>query len=213
MSGENLKLDNDMPTIIQKTERERLCGYRKKGGIYLVSDGLASPCDKLPIPLTVCEFCGGGIKQGRGFAWIKSDLFESKYCGGACGTCPLSKPGKKMGLMWVGNKYYSSAEVFTKEAAIMGVSKRLNQIPFEFVIGETWVALAHPKAVVSIEVSAGGSGIVATPGIFHAFKPSRIEYVVTGNETEQELIRYEERGFTLVNVTPDKNSQQTINLL
>lgn len=201
-----------MPTIIQKTEHIRKCGYRKKGGIYLVSDGFAVTCHKLPFQLSICKFCGGGIKQGRGFGWIMTDLFQDKYCGGACGICPLSKQGQKMGLMWVGNKYYSSAEAFTKEAAVLGISKRLNQIPNGLVIGETWVALAHPKATASIELSNNGSKLIGAPGVFHLFKPSRIEYVIKGNETEDELVRLEERGMTLVNVIPDKNSQSTIAL-
>lgn len=39
------------------------------------------------------------------------------------------------------------------------------------------------------------------PAIFHAFKPSRIEYVVTDLESVEELDAMEKRGLTLVRVT------------
>jgi hypothetical protein len=186
-----------MPEIIQKKENARHCGYRKKGGLYLVSDGLAGACDKLPIPVCKCPTCGMGIKQARGFTWITTKLFADKYCGGACNQCPLSPKNIPMGLMWVGTKFYPNTNEFTKEAMIMGVSKRIARIPQDFVIGETWIALAHPKAIIE----TAGNNVIATPGIFHAFKPSRIEYVVTGKETEDQLNRLKKRGLTLVNVT------------
>src|SRR6185369_4737800 len=172
-----------MPEIIHKKEMARCCGFRKKGGIYLVSDGLGAPCGKLPIPVCKCPHCGQGIKQARGFTWITTKLFSEKYCAEACKQCPLSPKNAQMGLMWVGTKFYANSNEFTKEAMMMGVSKRIARVPQDFVIGETWIALAHPKAIIETI----GQKVIATPGIFHAFKPSRIEYVVTGKETEKEL--------------------------
>ena len=58
----------NIQTIVNESERG--CGFRKKGGLYLVSEGLAAPCGKLPIPLTVCPVCGQGIKPSRGWTWI-----------------------------------------------------------------------------------------------------------------------------------------------
>ncbi len=196
-----------MPTIHKRTERERGCGYRKKGGLYFVSEGVSAPCGKLPIPLTVCPCCNAGIKQTRGYQWISSQLFSATVCEGQCMTCPMNFGNIRMGLMWVGEKFYSTSGEFIKEANAMGVSKRISQVPKDFVVGETWIALAHPKACNGV---GEGGKIVMTPGVFRAFRPTAIEYVITGKETEDELDALEARGFTLVDVTPDKKSQQNL---
>ena len=82
-----------MATIHKRVEGKRGCGFRKPGGLYMVS-AVSAPCGKLPTPLDICP---------------------------------------------------------------------------------TW-------------------------GIFHAFKPSAIEYVVHGGESADELERLEKRGITLVDV-------------
>jgi hypothetical protein len=192
------------PKIITKKENARLCGYRKKKGIYLISDGLAAPCDKLPVPLCACPTCGGGIKQARGFTWIDSKLFQTKYCSGDCQSCPFNDKDKKWGLLWVGQKFYSTPNAFTHEAKVMGVSKKIGRVPYDLKIGETWIALAHPHAIVTVS----GKDIIKQAGIFHAFRPTRIEYVVTGRETEKDLLALEKRGFTLVNVEPAGKVEQ-----
>ena len=38
------------------------------------------------------------------------------------------------------------------------------------------------------------------PGIFQAFRPTAIEYVVTGKETEEEIEKLIERGITPVEI-------------
>lgn len=189
-----------MPNIIKKIEKERGCGFRKKGGLYLVSDGIGAPCDRLPIALHCCKYCGEGIKQSRGFKWIISSLFTDAPCSGQCEKCPLNLPDQRMGLLWVGEAFYTTPGHFTREANEIGVSKRISQVPRDFKVGETWIALAHPKAVQS--VVAGGS-IEMKPGIFRAFRPDRIEYVVKGTESPDELDKLEKRGFTLVDVIPE----------
>lgn len=194
-----------MPRISIKVEQRRGCGYRKKGGIYFVSDGIGSPCDKLPIELTVCPTCSCGIKQARGFTWITSALFENKSCSGDCERCPLNLKDLRLGLMWVGTKYYPTPADFSKEASAMGVSKRISQVPKDFVVGETWIALAHPKAIVSYDEK---NEPVFTPGIFRAFRPARIEYVVKETETKEELEALEKRGLTLVKVVPSESQPE-----
>src|SRR5262245_24179877 len=109
-----------MATIITKCESKRGCGYRKKGGKYFVNDGIGRPCGKLPIPLTVCPCCNQGIKQSRGFTWITGALINDRNYSGCkhntgnsftdCQTCPLRHMDAetKLGLMWVGGKYYPS---------------------------------------------------------------------------------------------------------
>lgn len=200
-----------MATITTKHEGSRGCGYRKKGGKYFVSDGISKACGRLPIPLTVCPCCNQGIKQSRGFTWLSGKILIVGACSivkassvkNPCYGCPLNVIEKidKFGLMWVGAKYYPSTSDFNKEASLQGISKRISQIPKDFVLGETWIALGHPEAIVKAK---DGGELETQPGIFQMFKPSRIEYVVTGRETEEELDAMEARGFTLVDVIPDK---------
>lgn len=178
-----------MPTNIEtRVDQRRGCGWRKPGGLYLVSDGLAMPCGKLPIELTVCPCCGAGVKVSRGWTWINLDAFAKAGCrfkkhlhllagecaaGAECGACPLSQSISKAGLLFIGQQFYATPGAFLNEAEQLGVSRRISQVPREFVLGETWVALAHAAA---------------------------IEYVVTGEETDEELDRMAKRGITPVRV-------------
>lgn len=52
-------------------EARRGCGFRKVGGLYMVSGALSSPCERLPLELHVCPVCNAGIKQTRAWQWIK----------------------------------------------------------------------------------------------------------------------------------------------
>jgi hypothetical protein len=206
-----------MAKIKVKVEKQRGCGYRKPGGMYFVSDGIAAPCCKLPFPLTVCPCCNTGIKQSRGFTWVNSSLFSSQKCtikdthdhfeNRYNGICPMNLDNQRVGLMWVGEKYYPTADHFTREAQSMGVSKRIAQVPKDFEVGKTWIYLAHPKAVSA--VNEKGS-IDFAPGVFRAFKPQAIEYIVTGKETQEQLQSLTDRGFTLVKVIRDIDTQMII---
>lgn len=201
--------------IQQRIEKKRGCGYRKPGGMYLVAGRGAETCCKLPFPLAVCPCCGVGIKQARGFTWINTDLFFPGSCtkpGGFAGGCPLSIREMRIGLMWVGEKYYHNAWHFTQEAIMQGISKRIAQIPREFEIGKTWIALAHPRGYLDYEiVKTDGSGVVditqRNAAIFTVFKPTAIEYVVTGTEPVKKLEQLEKRGITLVRVIRDIDAQ------
>jgi hypothetical protein len=134
-------------------EAKRGCGYRKVGGLYLMDDGGGSPCCKMPIPLTVCPCCGGGIKQARGWTWVDAGkLFPDTRCAAgpmASVTCPAANPATmgKCGLIWIGESFYKRPVDFLNEAARMGISRRLPAIPRQFVAGETWVFFAHSKAI------------------------------------------------------------------
>lgn len=208
-----------MTTIIKKTESARGCGYRKPGGFYLVSAGIGSPCFKLPILLEVCPCCGSGIKPARGFTWINSSLFAGP-CGKnqtaqGCGSCPLGIPGQKMGLLWVGEKFYKFPADFTREAIVKGISRRISQIPHDFEIGKTWIVLGHRRAIAqffhfgetTMLAQKSEPSVTYKPGIFHAFRPSAIEYVVTGKETDEDLERLTRRGITPVEVVRDIDLQ------
>lgn len=185
-------------TIITKHEGPRGCGYRKKGGLYFVGGRYGEPCGKLPIELTYCPCCGAGIKFSRGFQWIGSQLIEKVPCSASeCKQCPVwSGAIERYGLMWVGEKFYPTPDDFLMEARRMGISKRIATVPKDFVVSKDWILLAHKKAIC--DIVDGKTEYIA--GIFQAFKPTRIEYVVKGDETQEELERMEKRGITLVDV-------------
>lgn len=183
----------------------RGCGSRKKGGMYLMSDpGPLMACCKMPIALTVCPCCGEGIKFSRGWSWVDVRLLNPENI--ACsdpqaGFCPVNRLTGKIGLLWVGEKFYTP-DSFSKEANILGVSKRIANVPKDLKLGETWVALAHIKVVNTFE---NGEPSMA-PGIFRLFKPSRIEYVTTGEETPEEIEAIEKRGIIPVKVEEKQGS-------
>lgn len=217
-------------TVSVPTLREgpRGCGYRKGGGIYLVSAGLGEPCERLPLPVVQCPTCGHGVKPARGFAWIDGEEFFGHIKHGTeqhDRRCPLGmrtsgqrvegingapaidihldgKDLTKSGILWIGEKFYPTVAHFTEEAARMGVSRRISQMPREFEVGKTWVFLGHRKSIMRIvdNKELGRGEVVFTPGVFRVFKPERAEYVVTGKETEEELEALVKRGLTPVAV-------------
>lgn len=200
--------------IETRIESERGCGYRKPGGLYLVGGKLAKACGRLPIALTVCPCCMQGIKFSRGFSWISSRVIENTACAfeeDKCTGCqPWSNPREqKFGLLWVGEKFYPRPADFIKEGHAAGVSKRIATVPKDLVVGETWVMLAHRKACLLPERGEQNEFLYG-PGIFSAFIPTAIEYIVTGNESPSELGDMEKRGITLINVIPDTKTQMTL---
>lgn len=195
-----------MPSIRTSAEPARGCGYRQPGGTYLVSDRLTEPCNKLPIEMTVCPCCGAGIRASRAWTWITPDpLLDPGPHGSEWHDtiCPLGTAidwvGERAGLIWIGEKFYKTPAEFMVEAAMMGVSRRVNGVPRGFEVGKHWVALGHPKAVTHPEIPEDEKGH-KTPGIFTFFKPTAAEYIVKGDETEGELEHKEKLGYSLVKV-------------
>jgi len=188
-------------------EKRRACGYRKVGGLYLVSDGPAMPCCKLPIILHVCPTCHGGIKQARGWQWIDPRPFLAGECTGTMsGACPAANQEAlgDVGLIWIGTAFYPTPAAFIEEARCMGISRRITAVPRNFRLGEIWVFLAHPK-VQQVINEAGVAEWRA--GVFRIFKPERIEKIVTESQLddEQEMARLHEAGITPVAV-PDADA-------
>lgn len=196
-------------------EQKRGCGYRKIGGIYLVCGGRGIECKLLPYPLDVCPVCSAGIKFCRGWTWISRSLFI--FSKDQCGRCPLmggcafTGSHDRLGLIWIGERHYKRTEDFNSEAVQMGISRRIKAIPRGFKVGETWVALAHIKAVRKEKPVPVGIGALPnmtdyeeSPGIFTAFRPSRIEFVVTEEMLKDPEVqeRIEKQGLTPV-VVPD----------
>lgn len=182
-------------------EAKRGCGYRKVGGLYLVSGGLGAPCCRLPYPLTVCPCCGTGIKQARGWTWINPiKLFPALQVGLGCHACPLGaveqRIGDKAGLLWIGASFYPTAQHFEHECRTQGLSRRIGRVPRGFKVGETWIFLGHPKACrIDNEEQAG---------IFRVFRPERIEKIITTSQSldEEVMAKLAEQGITPV-VVPD----------
>jgi hypothetical protein len=177
-------------------EEQRGCGFRKPGGLYLISGRAVQSCCQLPFPLRVCKACGGGIKPSRGWTWINPrSLFFLKPCtdfhlGKTCLLSSKETVPEQAGLLWVGGMYYKQPAQFVKEAIQQGISRRIARIPNGFEVGKTFVFLAHQKAV---------SG---KPGVFGLFLPERIEYVVSKDDSRDKLERLLKRGVELVNVKP-----------
>lgn len=130
-------------------EQKRGCGHRHQGGLYLVSGGLFDACHKLPIPLTVCPCCHAGVKPSRGWTWVGYQLIKDAPCSkpGCTGCHPFDGSIQKFGLLWIGEKFYKHPYDFNKEALGQGISRRIANVPKDFVLGETWVLLAHRKGI------------------------------------------------------------------
>lgn len=196
-------------------EQRRKCGYRKVGGLYLVSNGEGAPCCKMPILLKVCPTCNGGVKQTRGWSWIDPRPWLKGECTGWDGKrtiytdkrlwCPCAHPdelGPRVGLLWIGVQFYPSPEDFAKEAKEMGICRRITAVPRGFVVGEHWVFLAHPHVRVEGEDWVGG--------VFRVFKPDRIEKIVTETmaKDDAEMAKLKLQRITPVIVPDDDKDHQ-----
>lgn len=179
-----------MASILTVVDEERGCGWRKEGGLYLMGGGWSIGCGRLPLALERCPTCDRGIKPGRGWTWVDPR--------------PLFPAMTRAGLLWIGGQFYPTPAAFLAEADRLGISRRIAAVPKGLEIGKTWVLLAHRKAIYPrvgewIEKGTVLSG-EPRPGIFHVFRPDRIEYVVKGSESQAELDALEKRGLTLVRI-------------
>ena len=191
-------------------EGKRGCGYRKKEALYIVNfDGAMAPCGKMPVALDVCPACGEGIKPARAvWTWVDGDVLLKEAIMKTCSlkvcpsSCPLSAKalvgGEKfgqVGLTWIGERHYPTPADFMREAAAMGISRRIKTIPKGFELGKTWALLAHRLTIPATE-----KGKEATAGIFFMYQPTAIEYVCKGTETKEEIDALTKRGLTPVMV-------------
>lgn len=181
----------------------RGCGYRKVGGLYLVSEGRGRSCSRLPAPLLTCPTCSHGFKQSRGFTWVDAQVLLNELLpacmGTSCEGCPMAdieSIGQHAGLLWVGKQYYPTPRHFLAEAVRHGISRRVPAVPKDFVVGEHWIILAHP------EVFPGKDKM--QPGMFYMFKPTHIETIVTESfaEDNDAMNKLRKRGLTPV-IVPD----------
>jgi hypothetical protein len=164
----------------------------------------------LPILLQVCPTCNSGIKQTRGFQWIDAKPLLS----GACTSsrpCPAADPttlGDRVGLLWIGAKFYPTPTDFMAEAGTMGVSRRIVAVPRGFKLGETWVFFAHPRVKEIVDPTTGKGEWIG--GVFHIFRPTRIEKIVTETQANDEaaMTKLAEAGITAVIVPDDDRDHQ-----
>ena len=207
-----------------RNDKQRGCGWRKPGGLYLVSKGPLGTCGKLPIPLETCPCCGHGIKAARGWQWVDADALTKPYkCpnekADGCTRCPLSGKIGRAGLLWIGGVYYKTPGDFARESITHGLSRRISRVPRGFIPGKTCVLTAHREAITETcpECKGNGgkfgkptcdacdsTGIIKRQGIFGVFLPTAVEYVTTGKETEEELKALVERGITPVRIERDE---------
>lgn len=206
--SKNFQIAKDEKMEIEtKIESRRGCGWRKKGGLYLVCNERPSVCGRLPIPLDVCPTCGAGFKPSRGWTWIDANrllkaVAKKKKCRVPhCGVCPVTLIMKghdhqMAGLIWVGEKFYRTPAHFEHEAVLMGICRRIPAVPKNFELHFTYVMLAHRKAIQKKFIF--GKKPKFTPGIFSIFFPTAIEVVCDGTESEEEIENYRKRGLTPV---------------
>lgn len=148
-----------------------------------------------------------------------------------CDLCPLADSRldsmKRAGLLWIGGKFYATPADWMAEVVEQGVSRRIQSVPKDFELGKTWVFVAHREVMTETCEECKGSKFIATDdptierecepckgtgqvkvaAIFHAFQPTAIEYVVKGDETDEEIERLEARGITPVCVERDDGSE------
>lgn len=103
-------------------EEKRGCGYRTVGGMYLVGEAVGIPCDRLPVALDVCPTCGGGIRRSRTWTWVDVDALvqgphvqQGTVCAEGfrgCTFCADPSSMGRAGLIWVGESFYPTTDVF-----------------------------------------------------------------------------------------------------
>ena len=227
-------------------EPKRGCGYRRIGGLYLVGGGVGVPCDRLPLLLDVCPTCSHGIKPARGFTWvtvdklvqgphrlgpgtlqINSDHTAMQFNKGPlcpeserCVFCGNPEQMGRAGLLWIGEQFYATPEEFLVEGRVLGFSRRIKSVPRGFKLGETYVLLAHSKAV-RVPVAGLFPRDLATgemfeaekfemkPGIFYVWLPQRLELIFKESDRDSEKVTdAEKRGITPVFLPADDVDHQ-----
>lgn len=216
-------------------EAIRGCGYRKPGkdgvGIYLRGGSYFEECERLPFLLDVCPCCGAGIKASRGFTWINPmvifDPYTEPKCTGfwddalaagyhkedhdheRCWMCNPELLGSRAGLIWIGEKHYATPADFSREAATMGISRKIAAIPNGFEVGVHAIFLAHRK---TIRTTSADGEVEWKAAVFMAFKPTHIDLVVDDIDAIPDKAielakRVGEDKVNILKVIPDKEGE------
>lgn len=197
------------------TEARRGCGYRKVGGLYIVSGTNFDFCHRTPVKTPEIEFFRG-YKEINPYHTIggrcnKFHEIELRN-GGAnyhCYLCSICNPPDQdhmHGLMFVGEGYYTP-ESFMNEAVKLGVSKRISKIPENLVLGDSIIYVAYKYMKFPLKDNDGKIfAWESMPAIFMSFVPDRIEKIITESQSKnEELMKgLEEKGITPV-IVPDND--------
>ena len=175
----------EIPTRVGSAPRLR---WRKPGGLYLIAGAPAEPCPLLPVALHVCPTCGEGLKPARSWTWVDADKLLGLPLQHPAGSppehparCPLGHRLGRAGLLMDRlEAFYPTPQAFMEEAARAGISRLITAVPREFQRGRTWVLCAHRSAI------AAAPGADPTAGVFTLFRPTAVEYVVRGDESDAE---------------------------
>jgi len=118
------------PAVETRVEGRRGCGYRKVGGLYLISDGPVGTCGRLPILDKICDHCDRNyLDFTRNMMWIGSKVIKAlaqecptpSYCE-SCGVQSVIDDVKgRHVLLWVGAMFYPTPGHFIAEAQRTGV--------------------------------------------------------------------------------------------
>lgn len=156
-----------------------------------------------------------------------------------CRLCLINRT--RMGyLIGVGAKFYKSQWDYMREAIEQGISKRIAQIPRDLEVGKSVILIGHPKVfselvpeeaidqpVIEIEEDAvqkrlpmieghslttGRMVAKDIAGVICLFVPTAIEYVVNGQEADEQLQRLADRGISLVRIhrLEEKQAQMAV---
>lgn len=206
-------------------EQERECGFREIGGVYLRGARQLGMTDSnMPLPLaSIME----GFQVPHSMGWERL-VNPSRFWDHIVDPNFLLYGLKEDAILtWVGEQYYSPAESIAEAEELQadglprGFSRRVNfkSLPEGVVPGKTWVLLAHIKGmtfahwkeraeqfgfdVSKHEVLFGANGFVHA--IFSAFILDRVEYILSGDETQEEVDAIVAKGFSPVIVRPVDN--------
>ena len=94
-------------------------------------------------------------------------------------------------IMWVGHKYYPTADDFIKEALNLGCAKRISMLPSDVIPGKSRCFLAHDNG-------KRGEGF-----IFGFFVISGVEIIID----EEEKIKKYQREYESLNIQPISSAQ------
>lgn len=171
---------------------ERGCGFRNTRGYYLCGGGMEVHCHRLPLPIPVCEACKRPlIVPIRGIQRIEPNKVwtlcpEWQDLSYPCHLvkCPSCFPPEKAYVVWVGESFYETPNSFVDESRRMGISRKIPFVPDDLEVGD-WVFLGYRKLIPTGNYNKDHEEIL-DPGIFHAFRVSTIEKLLTDAQQQDQ---------------------------
>jgi hypothetical protein len=201
-----------MLIVSTRIEKKRLNGYRQPGELYLVGKMAGFQCCKIPIELSDTDIPKKGIVP------VPSS-FIAGMCTGPIEHCVDQRmQGTTAGMMWVHDKNYPSAAHFFQECRTRPVEMHIRKLHCGIKPGESWILLAHRKAIVDYgnggcmgwidEHGQAHSDVIYKPGIFAMFKVEKIEFLVGDGTTNAELKKMQDAGIEIVNILHDETMDE-----